>query len=48
MQLAIKSYEEEKEVRIFLEKSKDALSDELVKAGHEAKRLDDQVIVYFV
>ena len=47
IQIAIKSYEEEKEARATVEKSRDALSVELVKAGQEAKRLDDQVIIQF-
>ncbi|XP_020273899.1 kinesin-like protein KIN-14N [Asparagus officinalis] len=43
---AIKSYEEEKAVRIAAEKTRDALSEELVKAGQEAKHLDDQIKVH--
>jgi len=47
IQIAIKSYEEEKEARVAVEKSRNALSDELVKGGQEAKRLDDLVIIQF-
>ncbi|KAJ6842405.1 kinesin-like protein KIN-14N [Iris pallida] len=40
---AIKSYEEEKEARLGVEKSRDALLEDLAKAGQEEKCLQDQI-----
>ncbi|KAJ6819708.1 kinesin-like protein KIN-14N [Iris pallida] len=40
---AIKSYEEEKEARLAVEKSRDALVEDLAKAGQEEKCLHDQI-----